>query len=154
MIADRVILPVAIGAFSVQDTTQATGAATGGSLPLMVAGSVLLLIVLIGLPILATRIVRKDEVPLKGLGLPAGSVRSMLALMTVGVFVVVATFGRAALGSEYEPVLTTLATLAGPVLGFYFGSRGSGGELRKGTTDRAKADGDPDEAGGEPTSSS
>ena len=50
----------------------------------------------------------------------------MLALMTVGTFVVVATFGQSALDSaEYERVLTTLATLAGPVLGFYFGSRGS-----------------------------
>jgi len=151
MIADRFTLPDVVGAFSVQDTTQTTGAAAGESAPLMWAGSVLLLIVLIGLPILATWVGRKGEVPLKGLGLPAGSVRSMLALMTVGVFVVVATFGRTALGPEYERVLTTLATLAGPVLGFYFGSRGSGGGSGKRTTDRQETDGKPDEAGGEPT---
>ncbi len=143
MIADRFILPVAGGAVSVQDTTQAAGAAAGNPAPLMWAGGVLLLIVLIGLPVLATWVVRKGEMPLKGLGLPAGSVRSMLALMTVGVFVVVATYGRTALGSEYERVLTTLATLAGPVLGFYFGSRGSGGSSGKGNNRSGGADGDP-----------
>ena len=72
--------------------------------------------------------------PLKGLGLPAGSVRSMLALMAVGGLVVVAMFGKLALGPEYERVLTTLAALAGPVLGFYFGSRGSEGGSGKGPT--------------------
>ena len=145
MIADRLILPMAGGAFSARDTAQAAGDSAGDFVPLMVAGSLLLGIVLIGLPILATRVGR-DKVLLKGLGLPAGSVRSMLAIMTVGVFVVVATFGRAALGSEYEGVLTTLATLAGPVLGFYFGSRGSGGESGKeGTTDRGKTEAGSDE---------
>ena len=127
MIADRFILPVAIEAFSVQDTARIADAAAGNSAPLMWAGGFLFAIVLVGLPVLATWVGRKDELPLKGLGLPAGSVRSMLALMTVGMFAVVATFGRSALGPEYERVLTTLATLAGPVLGFYFGSRGSGG---------------------------
>lgn len=141
MIAGRFTLSVAVEAFSMQAPAQTEGAAAGNPMSLMVAGSVLLLIVLIGLPILATWVVRKGEVPLKGLGLPAGSVRSMLALMTVGVFVVAATFGRAAFGSEYERVLTTLATLAGPVLGFYFGSRGSGGGSGKRTTDRGGDDG-------------
>ena len=101
---------------------------------LIIAGVVLLVIVLIGLPILATCVQRmqkasgqSDSVPLKGLGLPQGSIRGMLALLTVGALVVVATFGGPALGLDYERVLTTLATLAGPVLGFYFGSRGSGG---------------------------
>ena len=136
MIADRFILPVAIEAFSVQDTAQIADAAAGNSAPLMWAGGFLFAIVLVGLPVLATWVGRKDELPLKGLGLPAGSVRSMLALMTVGMFAVVATFGRSALGPEYERVLTTLATLAGPVLGFYFGSRGSGGGSGTGATGR------------------
>ena len=136
MIADRFILPVAVEAFSVQDTAQAVDAAAGNPAPLMWAGIFLFAIVLIGLPVLATWVGRKDALPLKGLGLPAGSVRSMLALMTVGMFAVVATFGRSALGPEYERVLTTLATLAGPVLGFYFGSRGSGGGSGSGATGR------------------
>ena len=126
MIADRFILQVAVDAPAVQGTAQAAGAAAGNPAPLMWAGSFLLAIVLIGLPVLATWVGRKDNMDLKGLGLPEGSVRSMLALMTVGIFVVVATFGQSALGPEYERVVTTLATLAGPVLGFYFGNRGSG----------------------------
>lgn len=136
MIADRFILQVAIEAPAVPDAAQAAGAGAANPAPLMWAGSFLLVIVLIGLPVLATWVGRKDNTELKGLGLPKGSVRSMLALMTVGVFVVVATFGQSALGSEYERVLTTLATLAGPVLGFYFGSRGSGEESGRGTTGR------------------
>lgn len=146
MISDRFSLPVAVEAFSLQDTTQAGGGGSDGSVALIWAGSVLLFIVLVGLPLLATCIVRKDKMELKGLGLPAGSVRSMLALLTVGVFVVVATYGRAALGAEYERVLTTLATLAGPVLGFYFGSRGSDEKTGKDNSRRQKADGNPVEA--------
>ena len=146
MIADRFILPVAAEAFSVQDSAQTVVTAAGNSAPLLWAGSVLLVIVLIGLPVLATWVGRKGGMPLKGLGLPAGSVRSMLALMTVGIFVVVATFGQSALGSEYERVLTTLATLAGPVLGFYFGSRGRDGGSGSGTTGGGGAGGDPSEA--------
>ena len=132
MIAHRFILPVAVEALSAQDTAQAAEGAAGNAAPLMWAGSFLFAIVLIGLPLLAIWVGQKDKMPLKGLGLPAGSVRSMLALMTVGAFVVVATFGQSALGSEYERVLTTLATLAGPVLGFYFGSRGADGGFGKG----------------------
>lgn len=123
---------------AVWELVQATGEAVGDSTHLMWAGIVLLLIVLILLPILATwaqvKEQGKERIPLKGLGLPAGSVRAMLALLTVGSFVVVATFGQSALGSDYERVLTTLATLAGPVLGFYFGSRRSGRD----STEKAK----------------
>ncbi|WP_423925143.1 hypothetical protein [Candidatus Palauibacter sp.] len=140
MVIDRLIFPVALEALSVQaDPAQDAGNATGDPVSLVWAGAVLLVIVLIGLPVLATVVGHKRkadegaaETPLKGLGLPEGSVRSMLALMTVGTFVVVATFGQRGLGPAYESVLTTLATLAGPVLGFYFGSRGSGGTGNKG----------------------
>ena len=132
------------------NSAQNAGNAVGNPVPLLLAGSILLAIVLIGLPWLATKVAQKSEIPLKGLGLPAGSVRSMLALMTVGTFVVVAMFGQSALeSSEYERVLTTLATLAGPVLGFYFGSRGSG---RGSEVERPAGrgdDADPSEAGEE-----
>ena len=124
MVVDRLVAVVAVEALSVQaDSAQNANSGTGDPLSLVWAGAVLLTIVLIGLPILATVVGQKREasedagkIPLKGLGLPQGSVRSMLALMTVGTFVVVATFGQSALGSAYESVLTTLATLAGPVL--------------------------------------
>ncbi len=48
----------------------------------------------------------------------------MLALATVGTIVVVATFGVNAFSTEdYQRAVTILGTLAGPILGFYFGSR-------------------------------
>lgn len=137
MLASRLTIATTVEALAIQDSVQTTGNAAGSSVHLMWAGLVLLVIVLLCLPILASYVQRDEAIPLKGLGLPAGSVRSMLALMTVGSFVVVATFGQSALGPDYERVLTTLATLAGPVLGFYFGSRGSGrgsGRERPGKT--------------------
>ena len=62
-----------------------------------------------------------------------GSVRSMLALLIVGAFVVVAIFGAEAFeGEDYQHVITILGTLAGPILGFYFGSRNSQSRLNPG----------------------
>ncbi len=91
------------------------------------AQGVLLLIVLVGLPLLATQQAKKlsNPAPAKGLNLPQGSVRSMLALTSVGSFVVVVAFGASALGDSFELVVTTMSAFAGPILGFYFGSRGS-----------------------------
>ncbi len=93
---------------------------------LLIAETVLLVIVLLGYPIVSKFRTPADSAPLRGLNLPKGSVRSMLALMSVGSLVVVATFGVGALDADqYERVVTMLATLAGPILGFYFGSRGA-----------------------------
>lgn len=92
---------------------------------LVIAESILLVIVLIGYPLLA-RFWRlpSSPAPPRGLNLPQGSVRSMLALTSVGTLVVVATFGAHAFTAEqYERVITVLSALAGPILGFYFGSR-------------------------------
>lgn len=69
---------------------------------------------------------------LRGLNMPAGSVRSMLALMTVGSFVIVLVLGAPVLAENYENVLATFGTLTGSIIGFYFGSRGAEREpLRK-----------------------
>lgn len=93
---------------------------------LLIAETVLLGIVLLGYPIWAKFASKVDPAPPRGLNLPKGSVRSMLALLSVGSLVVVATFGVEALDADqYERVVTMLATLAGPILGFYFGSRGA-----------------------------
>ena len=62
--------------------------------------------------------------PLKALNLPAGSVRSMLALAIVGTFLNVLAFGGCILDEQhFNSVLAAFGTLAGSVLGFYFGSR-------------------------------
>ena len=88
----------------------------------------LLIVVLIGLPLFSRY---KDKLPiegnalppLKGLNLPEGSVRSMLALLILGTFLNVLTFGGCLLGEHFNSVLAAFGTLAGSVLGFYFGSR-------------------------------
>ena len=91
---------------------------------LVVAESVLLAIVLIGYPLLVRSWRPPSAAPPRGLHLPQGSVRSMLALTSVGTLVVVATFGAHAFtADQYEHVITVLSALAGPILGFYFGSR-------------------------------
>ena len=63
--------------------------------------------------------------PLKGLSLPEGSVRSMLALLIVGSLLLTICLGTESLGFAYDEAVSILGTLAGSVLGFYFGSRGS-----------------------------
>ncbi len=89
----------------------------------------LLLLVLVGLPLFARWREKKPDgaelPPLKGLNLPEGSVRSMLALLIVGSLLLTLNFGTESLGSAYAEVVSILGTLAGSVLGFYFGSRGS-----------------------------
>ena len=93
---------------------------------LVIAKSVFLVIVIVLLPLLALWLGPKSgSAPAKGLNLPEGSVRSMLALMTVGSLIIVVAFGASALGDSYEHTITVLSALAGPVLGFYFGSRGA-----------------------------
>ena len=102
---------------------------TGGMQPLdktglVIAQSILLVIVLVGYPLLAQLKPPPSAATPRGLNLPQGSVRSMLALTSVGTLVVVATFGAHAFTAEqYERVITVLSALAGPILGFYFGSR-------------------------------
>ena len=103
---------------------------------LVVAESILLAIVLIGYPLLARFRLPPSAAPPRGLNLPQGSVRSMLALTSIGTLVVVATFGAHAFtADQYERVITVLSALAGPILGFYFGSRHAESRLDQ-STDR------------------
>ena len=64
-----------------------------------------------------------DKSPLRGLGLPSGSVRAILALLIVGSFVNVLVFGSNVFGDDFEQVVTAFGTLAGAVTGFYFAGR-------------------------------
>lgn len=93
------------------------------------AGGLLFFIVLVVLPVIAACISCKKsaDLKLKGLGLPEGSVRSMLALLIVGAYMAVALIGAGYKGQgelrHLGEVLSALAGVAGAVIGFYFGSR-------------------------------
>jgi hypothetical protein len=62
---------------------------------------------------------------LRGLALPNGTVRSVLALLVVGGFILFAFLGRGIVGDneQFTAILAAWVTLTGAVTGFYFGSR-------------------------------
>jgi hypothetical protein len=64
---------------------------------------------------------------LKGLALPEGSIRGLIAFLVVGAFVIFVFFGRRAVDDDdlFTTVLTAFGTLTGSVTGFYFGGRAS-----------------------------
>ena len=69
-----------------------------GIWPLLIAEGILLFLVLVVLPICAIeRAKGSNMADLKGLALPQGSVRSMLALTVAGTFVIFLVFGGTAL---------------------------------------------------------
>ena len=87
-----------------------------------------LLIAILGLAILSPFFAKffkpeNGKSPLRGLGLPSGSVRAILALLIVGSFVNVLVFGGDVFGDSFEQVITAFGTLAGAVTGFYFAGR-------------------------------
>lgn len=69
------------------------------------------------------------ELKIRGLGLPRGSVRAMLALAIIGGFLVFAFFGDEFVSTEggedspFVTILTAFATLTASVTGYYFGAR-------------------------------
>ena len=106
-----------------------TASAMGNTWPLLIAEGVLLLLVLVALPAYAIwKAKESNDVVLKGLALPQGSVRSMLALTVVGSFVIFLVFGGAAVATSarFTEIVAALTGIAGTVVGFYFGSGGSG----------------------------
>ena len=85
----------------------------------------LLLTVFIFLPLFATWFGKPEgsaEKP-KGLNLPKGSVRAMLALLIVGSYANVLVLGPSMGADLFDQVLTAFGTLAGAVTGFYFAGR-------------------------------
>lgn len=111
------------------DVTGVSTMETGNIVPLLIAEGILLFLVLIALPMYSIwKAKTSNNVTLKGLALPQGSVRSMLALTVVGSFVIFLVFGGAALpnGTRFTEIVAALTGIAGTVVGFYFGSGGSG----------------------------
>jgi hypothetical protein len=68
---------------------------------------------------------KEGKEKLRGLALPSGTVRSVLALLVVGGFILFAFTGRGIVGDneQFTAVLAAWVTLTGAVTGFYFGSR-------------------------------
>ena len=92
--------------------------------PLFLTESALILLVLFLAPLYAFYRKESSEV-LRGLNLPKGSVRAMLALLIFGSFVNVLVFGADVMGDKFEQVITAFGTLAGAVTGFYFAGKGA-----------------------------
>ena len=90
----------------------------------------LLILILLVAPIYAVSR-SKTDVPFRGLNLPEGSIRAILALLIVGSFINVLLFGTSMLGENFEQVVTAFGTLAGAVTGFYFAGRKSNEEDKK-----------------------
>ncbi len=85
-------------------------------------------LVLVVLPVISwMRCFDKEE--LRGLGLPRGSVRAMLALWMVGTYLLFLIYAATNLGKpnddSIEDILTAFGPLVGAVLAFYFAQRAS-----------------------------
>ena len=95
------------------------------------AEGLLLAVVLLVMPLYAVWACKQHgpgTVPkLKGLGLPEGSIRGMLAIMSVGSFVILLVLGPAApeMKEFFDKALAAFGTLTGAIIGFYFGNRGT-----------------------------
>lgn len=100
-------------------------------IPLLTAESILLIVVLIVYPLYACwKTKSRNDIPLKGLALPQGSVRSMIALTVVGSFIIFLVFGGTikAMESRFTEIVAALTGISGTIIGFYFGSGGSGNQ--------------------------
>lgn len=97
---------------------------------LLIALGALFILVLVGLPLITLCVMKnRQDVALRGLALPKGSVRSMLALMILGSYMIVIVLGSGTpkIANHFTEILSAQSGIAGAVVGFYFGSRGSGG---------------------------
>lgn len=111
-------------AYAQQSTGSASLVTSGGALFWTEVG--LLILVLVVAPVYASvRSWSQGSEDLKGLNLPAGSVRAMLALVIVGSFVNILLFGANVFEEHFEQIVTAFGTLAGAVTGFYFAGRKS-----------------------------
>lgn len=90
---------------------------------LMWAEIILAFLVLFMLPLFFWVRGRTRHETSRGLGLPRGSVRSMLAILIVGSTINALLFGSEPAGEHFGEVIAALTTLSGSVMGFYFGGR-------------------------------
>ena len=83
----------------------------------------LLAFVLLGLPVGTWALGRAKPSEKRGLGLPRGSIRGMLALLIVGSTINFLLFGAEVAGESFGEVAGVLGALSASVIGFYFGGR-------------------------------
>ena len=97
---------------------------TGADWGLLIAEVLWLIVVGIGWPIYAAT-TASNTTELRGLNLPRGSVRAILALVIIGSFVIFLVFMPFVSGeaNSLDKALVAFGTLSGAVSGFYFGGR-------------------------------
>lgn len=96
--------------------------------PLVVAEMIWIALVAIGFPIYSyfegkRRDSSAKDKELRGLNLPRGSIRAILAMLVVGSFVILLMFGAPVLNDSYETTVAAFGALSGSIIGFYFGNR-------------------------------
>ena len=117
-------VPVAMGtAIAIFTPTGCASATPTAGTALFWVQAALLLVVFLGLPALALWRGHQNSEQLRGLGLPRGSLRGMLALFIVGSTINFLLFGAKLVGDHFGEVIAALGTLSASVLGFYFGGR-------------------------------
>lgn len=90
-----------------------------------IAETVLLVIVLLVLPLHGRR-GNQNASNSRGLGLPSGSIRGMIALLVIGSMVNFLLFMGPCLGKDrFDSVLDTFTTVSVAVIAFYFANRSS-----------------------------
>ena len=111
------------------EAQQVTTNALTWSAPLVIVQCVWMVLVTVGASMYAYFVGKNsggvNEKELRGLNLPRGSLRGILALATIGSFVNVMVLGSPVLGEHFESVLAAFGTLTGSIVGFYFGTRGA-----------------------------
>ena len=94
--------------------------------------SMFLGLVFFGYPFICKCNTNDKGTELKGLNLPQGSIRAMIAIAIIGLYVITLSIGSLFIGAnEFDMILTAFGSLSGAVIGFYFGSGGSGGNSKK-----------------------
>ena len=101
--------------------------------PCFISGCILFLVlVFFGYPFICKCKTNDKGASLKGLNLPQGSIRAMIAIAIIGFYLITLSVGSFFMEKEtFNMVLTAFGSLSGAVIGFYFGSGGSGGKENK-----------------------
>lgn len=96
---------------------------------MVVTETILIVLILFVLPLLSYCQNKRGNVAsesLRGLGLPSGSIRGMLALLIVGSMVNLLLFGHCALDdAKFDAVLDAFTAISMAVIAFYFANRSS-----------------------------
>ena len=105
----------------------ATGMTSGAYFPLLAAQSLWLVLVGVGALLLARWSARTREGERRGLHLPRGSIRVILALLVAGTLVNFLVFGGSAFdGEDFGGILAVLTGLTGAVIALCFRGRSAG----------------------------